>query len=240
MRDGRGLEIRVSRRALYATPGSRLPTMRLETAPQPRDQKGFSAGNAGRSIARFTEGSQAGLVRYRLGSREKEKRMKSIPLALVLILALAGCAQFQQQAALSTGIAPGEVEWARKSGRNTVSGNASLKSGGTTYPCAGQSANLIPDTAYARARMTAIFGNATRGTRAATPGPGKVGGEALVYVSTLRTARCDASGSFSFPGVPDGVWYVTANVKWQDGTQGSSMMQRVDVQGGRLTKVILP
>ena len=166
--------------------------------------------------------------------------MKSIPLALALILALAGCAQFQQQAALSTGIAPGEVEWARKSGRNTVSGNASLKSGGTTYTCAGQSANLIPDTAYARARMTAIFGNASRGTRAASLGPVKFERDDPLYVSSLRTARCDASGSFSFPSVPDGIWYVTTSVKWQDGTQGSSMMQRVDVQGGRLTKVILP
>ena len=166
--------------------------------------------------------------------------MKSIPLALALILALAGCAQFQQQAALSSGIAPGEVEWARKSGRNTVSGNASLKSGGTTYTCAGQSANLIPDTAYARARMTAIFGNSSRGTRAANLGPVKFERDDPLYVSTLRTARCDTSGSFSFPGVPDGVWYVTTSVKWQDGTQGSSMMQRVDVQGGRLVKVMLP
>jgi hypothetical protein len=166
--------------------------------------------------------------------------MKSIPLALALILALAGCAQFQQQAALSTGIAPGEVEWARKAGRNTVSGNASLKSGGTTYTCSGQSANLIPDTAYARARMTAIFGNSSRGTRAANLGPVKFERDDPLYVSSLRTARCDASGSFSFPGVPDGVWYVTTSVKWQDGTQGSSMMQRVDVQGGRLVKVILP
>ena len=166
--------------------------------------------------------------------------MKAIPLALALILALAGCAQFQQQAALSTGIAPGEVEWARKSGRNTVSGNASLKSGGTTYTCAGQSANLIPDTAYARARMTAIFGNANRGTRAASLGAVKFERDDPLYVSTLRTARCDASGSFSFPGVPDGVWYVTTSVKWQDGSQGSSMMQRVDVQGGRLVKVMLP
>jgi hypothetical protein len=166
--------------------------------------------------------------------------MKAIPLALALILALAGCAQFQQQAALSTGIAPGEVEWARKTGRNTVSGNASLKSGGTTHTCAGQSANLIPDTAYARARMTAIFGNASRGTRAASLGPVKFERDDPLYVSSLRTARCDSSGSFSFPGVPDGVWYATTSVKWQDGTQGSSMMQRVDVQGGRLTKVILP
>jgi hypothetical protein len=166
--------------------------------------------------------------------------MKPVALVFGLILALAGCAQFQQQAALSTGIAPGEVEWARKTGRNTVGGNASLKSGGTTHTCAGQSANLIPDTAYARARMTAIFGNANRGQRAASLGPVKFERDDPLYVSTLRTARCDASGSFSFPGVPDGVWYVTTSVKWQDGTQGSSMMQRVDVQGGRLTKVILP
>jgi hypothetical protein len=166
--------------------------------------------------------------------------MKPVALVFALILALAGCAQFQQQAALSSGIAPAEVEWARKTGRNTVSGNASLKSGGTTYTCAGQSANLIPDTAYARARMTAIFGSATRGTRAASLGPVKFERDDPLYVSTLRTARCDASGSFSFPGVPDGVWYATSSVKWQDGTQGSNMMQRVDVQGGRLVKVMLP
>ena len=168
--------------------------------------------------------------------------MKSIPLALALILALAGCAQFQQQAALSTGIAPGEVEWARKSGRNTVSGNASLKSGGTTYTCAGQSANLIPDTAYARAHMTAIFGNASRGTRAASLGAVKFERDDPLYVSTLRTARCDASGSFSFPGVPDGVWYVTSSVKWQGASQieGGSMMQRVELRDGRQMRVSLP
>jgi hypothetical protein len=166
--------------------------------------------------------------------------MKPLALVFGLILVLAGCAQFQQQAALSSGISANEVEWARKSGRNTVTGNASLKSGGTTHTCAGQSANLIPDTAYARARMTAIFGNATRGQRAASLGPAKFERDDPLYVQTLRTARCDASGSFSFPGVPDGVWYVTSSVKWQDGTQGSSMMQRVDVQGGRLVKVMLP
>jgi len=168
--------------------------------------------------------------------------MKSLAVAFALILALAGCAQFQQQSALSTGISPGEVEWARKSGRNTVSGNTSVKSAGTTYTCAGQSANLIPDTAYARARMTAIFGNATRGQRAASLGPVKFERDDPLYVQTLRTTRCDNSGSFSFPGVPDGVWYVTTSVKWQGSSQveGSSMMQRVDVQGARLVKVMLP
>jgi hypothetical protein len=159
---------------------------------------------------------------------------------LGLILAIAGCAQIERQVALSSGIAPSEVEWARKAGANTVAGTASMKAGGTTHTCAGQSANLIPDTAYARARMTAIFGNSSRGTRAASLGAVKFERDDPLYVSTLRTARCDASGSFSFPGVPDGVWYVTTSVKWQDGTQGSNMMQRVDVQGGRLVKVMLP
>ncbi len=169
--------------------------------------------------------------------------MKLAALFLGLILAVAGCAQFgPQETALSTAIAPSEIEWARKSGANTVSGAAQMKSGGTTHTCVGQSALLIPDSAYGRARMTAIFGNATKGTRQASLGPVKFERDDPLYVSTLRTTRCDASGSFSFPRVPDGVWYVTTSVKWQGGSQveGGSMMKRVDVRGGRLVKVVLP
>ena len=166
--------------------------------------------------------------------------MKRAALLLGLIAAV-GCEQLSpQEAALTSGVAPAEVEWSRKSGANTVSGTAQIKAGNTVHTCAGQSANLIPDSAYARARMTAIFGNASRGTRAASLGPVKFERDDPLYVSSLRSTRCDASGSFSFPGVPDGVWYATTSVKWQDGTQGSNMMQRVDVQGGRLVKVMLP
>ena len=169
--------------------------------------------------------------------------MKPVATLLALTLAVGGCAQLgSQQAALSTPIAPSEVEWARKSGANSVSGTAIMQAGRTSYTCAGQSANLIPDSAYARARMTAIFGNATRGTRAASLGAVKFERDDPLYVSTLRTTRCDASGSFSFPRVPDGVWYVTSSVKWQGDSQveGGSLMQRVDVRGGRLVKVSLP
>ena len=189
--------------------------------------------------------------------------MKSFALILGSTLALAGCAQLGLPggSTLSTPIAPSEVEWARKAGANTVSGNAALKApgpaGGTSHTCAGQSANLIPDTAYARARMTAIFGNDSRGTRTASLGPVKFERDDPLYVSTLRTTRCDASGSFAFARVPDGVWYVTTSVKWQApvrvaGAQvaggqagggqieGGSMMRRVEVRGGRLMKVTLP
>jgi hypothetical protein len=91
--------------------------------------------------------------------------------------------------------------------------------------------------------MTAIFGNATRGTRAASLGPVKFERDDPLYVSTLRTTKCDASGSFAFPRVPDGVWYATTSVKWEgvaSKVEGGSMMQRVDVRGGRLVKVMLP
>src|SRR6266550_577539 len=159
--------------------------------------------------------------------------MKPAALLLGLILAVAGCAQLGlQDTALSMPIAPSEVDWARRSGANTVSGLALMKAGGTSYTCAGQSANLIPDSAYARARMTAIFGNATKGMRAASLGAAKFERDDPLYVSSLRTTRCDAMGSFSFPRVPDGVWYVTSSVKWQDASQveGGSVMQRVDLR----------
>jgi hypothetical protein len=169
--------------------------------------------------------------------------MKPVALFLGLALALAGCGQFgPQESALSRPIAPSEVDWARRNGENTVSGIALIKAGGANHTCAGQSANLIPDSAYARARMTAIFGNATKGMRAASLGAQKFERDDPLYVSTLRTTRCDASGSFSFSRVPDGVWYVTSSVKWQGASQveGGSMMQRVDLRGGRQVRVSLP
>ena len=169
--------------------------------------------------------------------------MRLAALLIGLILAVAGCAQFgMQDTALSTPIAPSEVDWARRSGANTVSGIALIKAGGTNHTCAGQSAILIPDSAYARARMTAIFGNATKGMRAASLGAAKFERDDPLYVSSLRTTRCDSSGSFSFTQVPDGVWYATSSVKWQAGPQaeGGSMMQRVELRGGRQVKVTLP
>jgi hypothetical protein len=169
--------------------------------------------------------------------------MKTAAPLFALTLALAACSQFEpQQSALSTPVSPAEVDWARKSGANSVSGMALIKAGGTSHTCAGQSANLIPDSTYARARMTAIFGNATKGMRAASLGAEKFDRDDPLYVATLRTTRCDSSGSFSFSRVPDGVWYVTSSVKWQGTSQveGGSMMQRVELRGGRQVRVTLP
>ena len=172
----------------------------------------------------------------------EHRLMKPAALFLALILTVVGCANIgQQDTALSTPLAPSEVDWARQSGPNTVGGRAVVTVGGTSHSCAGQPANLIPDSSYARERMTAIFGNTTSGRRAASLGAVKFQRDDSLYVSTLRTARCNASGSFSFAMVPDGVWYVTTSVKWQGASQveGGSMMQRVDVRGGQLVEAFL-
>ena len=169
--------------------------------------------------------------------------MKPAALFLGLALAVAGCAQLATpETALSTPISPSEVDWARGSGANTVSGVALIDANGRRYTCTGQSANLIPDTAYARARMTAIFGNTNKGMRAASLGAVKFERDDALYVSSLRTTRCDASGSFDFQRVPDGIWYVTSSVKWEgvSKVEGGSMMQRVNVRGGRQVMVSLP
>ncbi len=168
-----------------------------------------------------------------------------LPWAMILGIAVAvsGCAQFMpQDSALSKPIAPSEIDWARKNGTNSVSGSAVMMADGTAHTCSGQSAILVPDSAYARARMTAIFGNATKGTRAASLGPVKFERDDPLYVSSLRSTRCDTSGSFSFSRVPDGIWYVTSSVKWQGPAQveGGWMMQRVDLRGGKFAKVTLP
>ena len=173
----------------------------------------------------------------------------ALALGLAALLATAGCSQFDQAfappppSALSQPIPASEVEWSKKSGSNTVSGIATMTAGGTTHTCEGQAANLVPESAYASARMKAIFGNDMRGTRASSQGPVKFDRDDPLYVSTLRRTTCDASGSFSFPRVPDGVWYVTTSVKWDgpaDRAEGGSMMKRVDVRGGKLVKVTLP
>ena len=170
--------------------------------------------------------------------------MKPAALFLGLALAVAGCEQSgpPQVSALSRPIGPSELDWARRSGENTVTGTALIKAGDVRHTCAGQPANLIPDSAYARARMTAIFGNATRGMRAASLGAQKFENDDPLYVSTLRRTSCDPSGGFSFSRVPDGIWYVTSSVKWQGASQveGGSMMQRVDLRGGRQVNVSLP
>jgi hypothetical protein len=64
------------------------------------------------------------------------------------------------------------------------------------------------------------------------------------YAAALKTARCDGQGYFMFRGIPDGTYYVIANVVWPkrvppgDWSEGD-LMQRVEVAGDQMKEILL-
>ncbi len=71
-----------------------------------------------------------------------------------------------------------------------MSGIALIKAGGASHTCAGQSANLIPDSAYrARAHDGDLRRTRPRACAAASLGAQKFERDDPLYVSTLRTRR---------------------------------------------------
>lgn len=166
-------------------------------------------------------------------------------LIMALLIGVSGCVQ--QQATLHSTVSLTEMAWAQGEGRNTVTGFAVLRTiSGEARTCAGLTVNLIPDNSYARERMSAIFGSTVKGQRSANEGPVKFGSDDdRAYIALLRQTRCDGQGSFTFERIPDGIWYVTTSVTWKANpgsflTEGGSMMQRVELQGGLTVRVTLP
>lgn len=167
-------------------------------------------------------------------------------VAFASVMALAGCVPQRQVLTNTTMFSPDEVSWSTKPGNNTVTGFAVLRTAsGEARTCAALLVRLIPDSAYARERMTGIYGSLSQGTT-------RVGGPAYkedatdkAYVASVRETRCDGQGNFTFESVPNGVWYLTASVVWsvnpsRGATEGGAMMKRIELTGGQTVKVSLP
>ena len=167
-------------------------------------------------------------------------------VALASVMALAGCVPQRQVLTNTTMFNPDEVSWSTKPGNNTVTGFAVLRTAsGEARTCAALLVRLIPDSAYARERMSGIYGSLSQGTT-------RVGGPAYkedatdkAYVASVRETRCDGQGNFTFESVPNGVWYVSASVVWsvnhsRGATEGGAMMKRIELTGGQTVKVSLP
>jgi hypothetical protein len=93
--------------------------------------------------------------------------------------------------------------------------------------------------------MMRTFGNLNDGLLKAEGGVRWVDVSAR-YAVAAETTRCDGQGYFVFRNVPDGTYYVTANIFWR--TPGSpfpgdwlerELMQRVEVAGGQAREVHL-
>ena len=115
---------------------------------------------------------------------------------------------------------------------------------GEARTCAGLEVMLAPDSAHARERIIATYGNLEKGSIQAHQVP-KFSKNDPNYAAAIRTTRCDGQGNFSFEKLPDGTFYVSAPVLWKANPrsplyEGGIIMQKVTLRGNAVTKVTLP
>ncbi|WP_292085350.1 MULTISPECIES: hypothetical protein [unclassified Brevundimonas] len=168
---------------------------------------------------------------------------------LGVVGALSACAPLPAEITLQNSFNPADYAWADQVGSNTVSGSALLRTvGGEVRTCGALPVSLIPDVPYTRERMIALYGNAAGGYRAFNAGP--PGGvifinEPFEFSRVGRRTACDASGNFRFAQIPDGSYFVVAEVSWGVpygsylSPQGGRLMQRVEVKGGDAPELLL-
>lgn len=167
-------------------------------------------------------------------------RQKLAP-SLLSVSFLSACASLNTPVEVGLGI-PFVVDQARQAlqpGINTVRGSGFMRQqGGGTVTCAGSTVFLIPATAYATARMQAVYGNAQSGVRARAV---KFSPDEPLYYELQKQTRCDAQGSFTFERVADGEFFLVTSVSWVVNyvQQGGYLMQRIRLQGGQTVTAVL-
>lgn len=164
-------------------------------------------------------------------------------LTLAMTAVLAGCAT---PAAPTKTISSFNAEDAKRlleKGNNTVRGSAlARQQGGAVVTCAGGDVYLVPATAYATERVTALMGSPAGGYNPIFGGRKLVfENEPAEYRALLVKTVCDAQGFFRFTNVADGSFYVTTTVNWvvQSIPQGGALTQRVAVAGGETKEIVL-
>lgn len=131
-------------------------------------------------------------------------------------------------------------------GTGSVDGSALIRqSGGGVVTCAGVRVSLFPDNAYARERMSIIFGSTDSGFyRLANVGKNsQPAGSDPDYMAIIREAVCDPQGKFSFSNLAPGSYFITTSVVWQIPgrvfPEGGHLMRRVELSDGESTSVVL-
>lgn len=169
--------------------------------------------------------------------------------AVVVVAVLSGCASMAPSPIMLNNTFSREaIAWSLEDGPNTIFGNALLRTvGGDVKTCAGFEVFLIPSSDYSRERLGFIYGPGDTGFMG--PGQGRYFvPDPVEYDATTRKTTCDAQGNFTFSRIPDGEYFVLAQVSWGaiDGgsypsiaPQGGLIMQKVMVTGGETKRLVL-
>jgi hypothetical protein len=171
---------------------------------------------------------------------------------ILTVLSIAGLLAACETVSLSSrdeaSFDPNDVAWSKQRGANTIVGTAKLRAGdGMTRSCASLSVRLAPDSDYTRDRVERLYGDADTAYVSATEAK-RVRAEpgtdvTPAYEKSLKAAKCDANGRFTFKNLPDGTYYVMAPVVWRgkvgEVSEGGFFMQRVTVEGGETARLAM-
>ncbi len=183
-----------------------------------------------------------------------------VVITTMLIAFLAGCIVTPPTTLvpLETTWSDEEVAWFNTKGAGQIAGSALLRTvGGEARTCAALPAYLIPASKHAVERFTKLYGN---------PDKGYVNGPNSVFVNlpgrpyralfesddiysgfhrTVKITNCDPGGEFEFNDLPEGEYFVGAEVTWRvyNGSiwtnQGGFIIQRVELVDSETKSVIL-
>ena len=165
-------------------------------------------------------------------------------LPLLAAAALAACAPMAAppEAPAPLAFEPAEFAWSTTGGPNAVEGSVTYSRAGAPWTCAGTTVGLTPDTPYSRQRISVLYGSTLRALLPVREVRSRTVAEAGAdYSRFVRRAPCDAQGRFAFRGLPDGAWFVIANVRPASGAAAEDalvLMQRVEARNG-ITKIVL-
>ena len=149
---------------------------------------------------------------------------------LFLHLVYAGCAIPTMQ--MQTKFDPTEHRPYLGVGNNNIKGQAFLAQHSGIVTCAGNDVLLVPATTFFREAITGL--NGFRKPQTAE----KID---AAFKPMIRRGQCDAQGNFSFQKVPDGAWFILADVNWAAGSNnfGSPLVRQFNIPQEGTTQVLL-
>jgi hypothetical protein len=126
-----------------------------------------------------------------------------------------------------------DFAWAQQPGGNGIRGRSP-----PGFSCAGLAVGLTPDAPYSRERIQKLYGSVSRADRPVAEIRSKtVANDNPDLARYVRSTRCDASGAFSFDGLPDGSYFMIAQVASPRGPL--ALMRHVVLRGNDVEPVQL-
>jgi hypothetical protein len=127
---------------------------------------------------------------------------------------------------------PADYSWSAARGHNGIRGSSPAG-----HTCAGATVGLTPDGPYSRERILRLYGSAVRADRTVADIRAKtITNDNPDLARFVRRAKCDAAGRFAFDALPDGGYFLIAQVA---GPVPLALMRHVNLRGGNVEPVAL-